>query len=110
MWQATDVFTGRPNSNECQTSLDAFLGLAKDIGIPIKHEKTVLPTTKIEVHCIHIDTDTLMASLPLDKLVSLRTLLQQYQHRRKISLKELQSILGHLNFACKVIKPGAYTT
>lgn len=100
------IFIGAPSSNECQSALDAFLSLTKDIGIPIKHEKTVLPSTKIEVHGILLDTSTLIASLPNDKIVSLRTLLKKYQNRRKIRLKELQSILGHLNFACKVIKPG----
>jgi hypothetical protein len=59
----------------------------KYIGIPIKHEKTVLPSTKIEVHGILLDTSTLIASLPNDKIVSLRTLLKKYQNRRKIRLK-----------------------
>lgn len=100
------IFVGAPNSHECQDSLNAFLQLTQKIGVPVKSSKTVLPTTRIEVHGILVDTSTLMASLPINKINTLRTLLNQAMNRKKLRLSELQSILGHLNFACKVIKPG----
>ena len=46
------------------------------------------------------------AKLPQDKVSKIRDLLAQYMRRRKITLVELQSLLGLLNFACKVIRPG----
>ena len=100
------IFVGRKQTNECQIALDTFISLSNDLGVPIKHAKTVFPTTSIEVHGINLNTDTLSASLPPDKICALKVLLAKYRHCRKVSLKTLQSILGHLNFACKVIKPG----
>ena len=46
------------------------------------------------------------ARLPQDKLSELRGLLRDNMQRKKIRFKDLQSLLGHLNCACKVIKPG----
>lgn len=39
------LFLGPPQSSECYSALLAFHGLAKDIGLPIKTERTVYPTT-----------------------------------------------------------------
>ena len=100
------IFVGAPHSHDCQRYLDTFLNLSLDIGVPIKAEKTIAPTTSIEVHGISVDSTTLTAHLPEDKLTTLRGILQQTMRKRKITLQSLQSLLGHLNFACKVIKPG----
>ncbi|WAR02032.1 SIAE-like protein [Mya arenaria] len=74
--------------------------------IPPRSSKTVFPNTQVEVHGILVDTNSLTASLPPDKVQLLRTLLESFKKRKKVTLKQLQSLLGHLNFACKVIKPG----
>jgi hypothetical protein len=41
------LFVGPPNSDLCHKTLFQFLDMAQYIGIPIKDEKTVFPTTKI---------------------------------------------------------------
>ena len=33
-------------------------------------------------------------------------LLKQFSRRKKFTLKEIQSLVGLLNFACSVIRPG----
>ena len=100
------IFVGPAHSETCHKSLDIFFKLAEDIGVPIKHDKTVLPSTSVEVHGITINTNTLSAHLPQDKILNLKSLLSTIMNRKKITLQQLQSILGHLNFASKVIKPG----
>ncbi|XP_052796973.1 uncharacterized protein LOC128229245 isoform X1 [Mya arenaria] len=100
------IFVGHAGSNTCFNSLQMFLDFAKTIGLPIKSSKTVFPNTQVEVHGILVDTNSLTASLPPDKVQLLRTLLESFKKRKKVTLKQLQSLLGHLNFACKVIKPG----
>ncbi|XP_060566992.1 uncharacterized protein LOC132725821 [Ruditapes philippinarum] len=82
------------------------MSLAKDLNLPIKHAKTVLPSTCVEVHGIMIDTKSMIAKLPQNKVQALRSLLNMYRKQKKVTLRELQSLLGHLNFACRVIKPG----
>ena len=89
----------------CRLFAECF-DLCKDIGIPIKLKKTIYPTTCAPIHGIDLDTDKMEARLPQDKLSELRGLLRDNMQRKKIRFKDLQSLLGHLNFACKVIKPG----
>ena len=100
------IFVGPPNSPECRKNLETFLKVCKEINVPIKHEKTVLPTTVISVHGVEIDTHKMEARLPADKLTALREMLKAFSKRKKCTLTELQSLVGHLNFACRVIVPG----
>ena len=46
------------------------------------------------------------ARLPHDKIQKCTTLISQFLWRKKVTLKELQSLIGLLNFACAVFKPG----
>ena len=62
------MFVGPPNSKICKSYLDAFFRLSKAIGIPLKHQKTVLPSTCVSVHGIEIDTINMEIRLPGDKL------------------------------------------
>jgi hypothetical protein len=41
------LFVGQGNSPLCGQTLSSFFDLSADIGLPIKQEKTVLPTTAI---------------------------------------------------------------
>jgi hypothetical protein len=100
------IFVGPPDSNICALSLDAFLLLCADCSIPIKHAKTVLPATCVAAHGIELDTIAMQARLPEEKLNKARTLLQRYSSKTRISLRELQSLIGFLTFACRVIQPG----
>ena len=100
------IFVGPANSSFCQYGLDTFLTLAKDINIPVKAEKTVLPTTCCIVHGVIIDTNSLELRLPLEKLERLRCALDLIKNKRTVKLKDLQSVLGLLAFACTVVVPG----
>ena len=46
------------------------------------------------------------ARLPHDKLQKCNRLLHDFYKRRKVTLNELQSLLGLLNFTCSVFVPG----
>lgn len=100
------IFVNSPKSHACRRDLSKFLALAKELGIPIKKEKTYEPSTKAVVHGVHVDTVSMTISLPEDKLSTLATLLNNFSSRKKVTLKELQCLIGHLNFACIVVRPG----
>lgn len=99
-------FVGKSDTSECLSSLNTFLTLADSLGVPIKAEKTQYPTTLITIYGIEIDSIEMVARLPVDKVEKINSLLQNCQKKRKLTLKELQSLLGLLNFACGVIVPG----
>ena len=44
--------------------------------------------------------------LPLDKLGKLKDQLNHFKFKKKATLRELQSLIGLLNFACSVVPPG----
>jgi hypothetical protein len=100
------LILGPKDSRKCQDDLDNFLGFCQKVGILIKTEKTVNATTDITFMGLELDSITMEARLPQDKLVKLRTLLATISKRRKVTLRELQSLLGLLNFCCQVVIPG----
>ena len=100
------IFIGPAKSSLCQLSLDAFMTLASDVNIPVKESKTVLPTTCCIVHGIELDTLKWELRLPGNKDVKIRSQLNNIKKKRTVKLKELQSLLGMLNFACLVVIPG----
>ena len=55
---------------------------------------------------IVIDTATGELRLPPEKLVHLRNLLSKWGDRKACGRRELESLIGYLNHACKVIRPG----
>ena len=97
---------GPPNSDDCNKSLSRFLSMCSEVGVPIKSEKTERATTCLTFMGLELDSISMEARLPLDKIEKLRTSLAQHARKRKIKLKELQSLLGLLNFCCKVVIPG----
>ena len=99
-------FVGEANSNKCSVALNSFLCLSEELGVPIKSEKTESPSTCIIIYGIEIDSSMMVARLPQDKIAKITSLLSEFKSRRKVTLRELQSLLGLLNFACSVIIPG----
>ncbi|CAG2204889.1 unnamed protein product [Mytilus edulis] len=95
-------FVGEANTNKCSVALNTFLTLSKTVGAPIKDEKTQLPTTCITIYGIDIDSRAMVARLPKDKIAKILGLLNIFKVKKKLILRELQSLLGLLNFACSV--------
>ena len=91
---------------KCHTDLANFLRQCDYLGVPTAHEKTVEPRTTIKFTGITIDSISQEARLPPDKLKKCRTLLYQFYKRRTVTLRELQSLIGLLNFACSVVVSG----
>jgi hypothetical protein len=91
------LFVGPIDSDLCQPSLEAFIDMVNDIGIPIKHEKTTLPSSVITIYGIEVDSVSMIAIL---------SKIAFFMKKKKVTLKSLQSLLGLLNFAASCIVPG----
>ena len=68
--------------------------------------KTCDPATTLSFAGIELDSICSEARSPLDKIHRSTQLISEFLGRKKVSLKEVQSLTGLLNFACSVIKPG----
>lgn len=64
------------------------------------------PVTELCFLGIVIDTVAMECRLPLDKLEGLRQEVAEAIRGRKIQLRVLQSLLGKLNFACRIMPMG----
>jgi len=94
---------------DCKYYLEQFLDICGEIGIPMAPNKTVGPEkvlTFLGIEGIELDTENQVARLPDDKLQNCLFMIKDFLYRKKVTLKELQSIGGLLNFACRVVLPG----
>ena len=89
----------------CSISRSKFLKTCDELGVPIAPEKTVGQSTVLCFAGIELDTSAMEARLPSDKLEKCRFMLREFL-KRKVSLKEMQSLIGLLNFTCSVVLPG----
>ena len=80
--------------------------MCDELGVPMAPEKTVGPSSVLSFAGIELDTCKMEARLPLDKLSKCRLLLNDFLTRKKVTFKELQSVIGLLNFTCSVVVPG----
>ena len=55
---------------------------------------------------IELDAIAMEARLPLDNVLKIKNNLSEMRVRRKVTLRELQLLIGLLNFACCVVQPG----
>ena len=83
-----------------------LLELCSSLGIPMAPEKTVGPSTVLSFAGIELDTVRSEAHLPHDKVMHCTSMLSDYLKCKKVTLWELQSLIGLLNFACSVVLPG----
>ena len=100
------IILGSPDSEQCRRDLDALREVCRELGVPLAIHKCEGPTTCLIFLGIEINTVTGLLRLPEEKLQRLRTLLREWGDRKVCTRKELESLIGILNHACKVVRPG----
>eukprot|EP00117_Sycon_ciliatum_P005825 scpid71226/ scgid9614/ len=98
---------GLPIPPLCRQRLEVIpVAVFKYLGVPIAEEKTEGPTNVLTFLGIELDSVQMIARLPDDKLADLRSTLGSLRTRRSLKRKEIEQLLGKLNFASRVIIPG----
>ena len=100
------LFAGKQNTQECLRVMQSFRVVAKEFGVPLAEEKSEGPTTKLSFLGLDIDTVAQEIQVPPGKIVALQAKLSNVISKKKVTLRELQSVLGSLNFVCKAVRPG----
>ncbi|KAM3928086.1 uncharacterized protein RB166_006214 [Leptodactylus fuscus] len=100
------LFVGPAFDSRCQFLLDSFRSLMSRFGVPLSPEKTVGPTTVLSFLGIELDSVSMVFRLPGDKLERLSDLLRGFLAVSKVTLKQMQSLLGLLVFTCRVMPMG----
>ncbi|KAM4016539.1 uncharacterized protein ACNLHF_002833 isoform 1-T1 [Anomaloglossus baeobatrachus] len=100
------LFVGPQDSTHCQLLLDSFCSLMSRFGVPLSKDKTVGPSQVLSFLGIEIDSNSMLFRLPDDKVVKLRSLIMGFCSVRSVTLRQMQSLLGLLVFACRVMPMG----
>ena len=100
------LLVGEPASEQCKDNLQKLLAVFTSLHIPVASEKLEGPTTCLSFLGIELDTYLMVLRLPQEKIEELRALLAHWRTKKWCLLKDLQSLVGKLQHACKVVRPG----
>ena len=102
-----DFLTAGPaGSNQCAQNLQTSLAVCRSLGLPLHPGKCIGPHTRLVVLGIELDSIEQSARLPAEKLAKLQELIHSWRSRRWCTRRQLESLIGHLHHAAKVVWPG----
>ena len=87
-------------------ALAILLRVFKRLGLPVAVHKLEGPGWCLSFLGFEVDSNALEVRLPRSNLLELKELLATWQSRRTCRKKELESLVGKLAHACKVVRPG----
>ena len=100
------LVVARPASSQCQDDLRVLLEIFSYLHVPVAEDKLEGPATSLTFLGIELDTEQMVLRLPPEKLIELRALLSQWHSRRYCRMRDLKSLVGKLQHASKIIRPG----
>ena len=83
-----------------------LLGCCSQLGIPIPQDKTEGPKTCLAFLGIEVHTQAMELRLPVQKLARMRQTVSEWLGRKAARRRELESLVGILQHATKVVRPG----
>ena len=99
-------FCASSTSEACREALEVAVPLCGELGLPIVLEKLVWPSTVVTFLGIEIDSVAQELRLPQAKLARIQATIRYWEGRRTASKRDLQSLIGLLNHAAAVVRPG----
>lgn len=100
------LIAGKADTSECKHVMDTFIGICDHLAVPLASEKTEGPTSKLCFLGLEIDSVDMSVKMPVSKIIELRSKITLVLNRSKVTLQEMQSLIGSLSFACRAVKPG----
>lgn len=83
--------------------MSSFQFLCEQLGIPLAEDNTIGPTTQITFLGLKIDTNLMLVKIPENKLLKLKILFLIFIGKKRMSLKDLESLTGLLAFCTMAI-------
>jgi hypothetical protein len=87
----------------CYAAVEWVMALGSQLGLNFQVLKTVWPTCIIEFLGIILDSISMEAHLPEDKLCYLQDLLKSWEKKKSVVLQEVEELSGFLQFCSQVI-------
>lgn len=98
------IFCGAHGTGNCQHLLSTFHQVCVQLGVPINDGKSTDPSTVIVFLGLEIDSSQMLIRIPQHKIAELKSLILLYITRKKITLRDLQSLAGKFCFFGQAIR------
>ena len=103
-----DDYVGFGVPSDARASYDLLYDLLQKLGLTVSQKKLVPPATLATCLGVEINTITGTIAIPAEKLRQICDTVKQWKHRKRCSRRQLQSLLGHLLYIHKCVKPARY--
>ena len=101
-----DDFVSAEEKEIIWTAYEVFTKLLQDLRVDISKEKLVSPTTRLEFLGITFDSRTMTIEISPQKMEEINKELQTWLLRTSARRREVESLIGKLQFMAKCIKAG----
>jgi len=98
-----DFLGGDEDNQSCHNIMLTFRSVMKELSVPLAEEKSEGPSKVIVFLGIELDTNKMIVRIPQEKLDNIKCKTSQILFKQTTTLKELQSLMGSLNFCCTAI-------
>ena len=95
-----------PTQIQCNALVSSFLDICEQVNVPVAHEKTELAAHQLVFLGILLDGQALSLCLPEDKIRRVVNWIEKLLDAKKVMVKELEKLVGLLNFFNRAIVPG----
>jgi hypothetical protein len=89
---------------DCGAQLQLIVALFAELGLPVARDKLEGPCTSMVFLGILLDSLTMTARLDEQRLAEIGVMLREWAGRKTASREQLQSLIGVLSFAAKVVR------
>ena len=90
----------------CQAHVNTAFAVFDRLGLPLHLDKCEGPSTSLVFLGIQLDSVCQTARLPQEKVSRILQLLHRWARKSTCTRRELESLIGHLHHACRVVLPG----
>lgn len=100
------LILGPPGNTLCRRTMGAFMSLCDSLGIPLADEKTEGPVSTLVFLGLELNSEAQTVKVPENKVTGLKELINCLLSKKKATLKEVQQVIGTMQFACRAVVPG----
>ena len=104
IWNYIDDFLCVSLPSKITKTFTRLQTLLSELGLSISIKKLVPPSTRVTCLGIVVDTIEFTTSIPVDKLLAIKQMCNEWTGKSVCKKKELQSLLGSLLYVAKCVK------
>ena len=103
-----DDYVGFGVPSDAKCSYDHLYDLLDRLGLTISQKKLVPPSTSAVCLGVKIDTEKGTISIPESKMRQICDTVSEWKNKKYCTKRQLQSLLGHLLYIHKCVRPARY--